>query len=396
MGQVDVMAADPLFSHAPRLVALLRHLVSAELNGDVNALGQMSIALDVLGRRADFDPSADSVVRVEAGRLRARLREYNTGTPPAGRPTISLPKGSYRPHIDLGSGAWTAETNRAVQVIRFLKTSDDVSIAYSTLGSGPPLVKAANWLSHLEYDFENPLWRHWWQRLGQRYELIRYDERGCGLSDWDVSEFGLDAWVRDLEAVADKITHERFALLGISQGAAVAARYTLLHPERVSRLVLYGGFARGALRQTCTAAQRRELEMLLELVAMSWGKPDSMFRRVFASMFMPDGTPQEHDDFEALQRFSTSPANAGRFMQAFYELDVAADLARIRTPTLVMHARGDCEVPFSEGELFARSIPDARLVPLDGQRHILSEREPAWQAFVREIDRFLAEPGPAA
>lgn len=388
--QLDTMAADALFSGAPRLIALLRHLVEAELAGDAKALGQLSIATDVLGRGEDFDPSVDSVVRVEAGRLRARLREYNTGDRTGEAVTITLPKGRYQPHIEIGAHAAEEQREASVQEIRFLKTADDVSIAYSTCGSGPPLVKVANWLSHLEYDFESPVWRHWWQDLSDRYTLIRYDERGCGLSDWDVDQFDVEAWYRDLEAVTDKIGHERFALLGISQGASVAALYALRHPERVSHLVLYGGFARGALKRNLSPEQRAEREMLIELTGTSWGSKTSFYRKVFSSLFIPDGSPEEFEAFEALQRYSTSPENARRFMEAFYELDVVSELGKVTTPTLVMHARDDVEITMSASKLLAKSIPNARLVLLDSNRHILGAHEPAWQEFLRELDAFLA------
>jgi pimeloyl-ACP methyl ester carboxylesterase len=388
--QLDLMAADDLFSGAPRLIALLRYLVEAALAGDTKALGQLSIATEVLGRGEDFDPSVDSAVRVEAGRLRARLREYNAGDRSAEAVTLTLPKGRYQPHIEIGPHDAVELREPAVQAIRFLKTADDVSIAYSTCGSGPPLIKAANWLSHLEYDFESPVWRHWWQELGNRYTLVRYDERGCGLSDWDVDEFNVEAWVRDLEAVTDQVGHERFALLGISQGASVAALYALRHPERVSHLVLYGGFARGAFNRDLPPDLRAEREMLLQLTGTSWGSKTSLYRKVFGSLFIPDGTQEEFEAFEALQRYSTSPENARRFMEAFYNLDVVAELGKITTPTLVMHARDDIEITKAESKLLAKSIPNARLALLDSNRHILGAHEPAWQEFLRELDEFLA------
>lgn len=387
--QLDLMAADALFSNAPRLSALLRHLVEAELAGDTQALGQLSIATDVLGRGDDFDPSADSAVRVEAGRLRARLREYNAGDRPTETVVITLPKGRYKPHIAIDASAALEPQEAAVQDIRFLKTADGVSIAYSRCGSGPPLVKVANWLSHLEYDFESPIWRHWWQDLGSRYTLYRYDERGCGLSDWDVEEFNIEAWVRDLETVTEKVEHERFPLLGISQGASVAVLYALLHPERVSHLVLYGGFARGPMTRDLKPELRAELETLLQLTATSWGRKGSLYRKVFASLFIPDGTPEEYDSFEALQRYSTSRVNAARFLDAFYNLDITSELSKVDIPTLVIHARDDNEIPVSEAELFAKSIPNARLVLLDSNRHILGAHEPAWQELLKELDQFL-------
>jgi pimeloyl-ACP methyl ester carboxylesterase len=386
---LDTMAADELFSNAPKLTALLRYLVKAELAGDARSLGQTSIALEVLDRGADFDPSVDSVVRVEAGRLRARLREFNSAHPDEYPVVISLPKGRYKPHLEIGASNRCDPVQSETQQIRFLKTDDEVSIAYSTCGSGPPLVKVANWLSHLEYDFESPIWSHWWQELASRYTLIRYDERGCGLSDWEVEDFSVNAWLRDLECVTDKISHNKFALLGISQGASVAVRYAIKHPERVSHLILYGGFAQGALIRDHTDEQRREYEILLDLVASSWGREDSVYRNVFGSLFMPDGKPAEFASFEALQRYSCSPENARLFLGAFYNIDVSEYLSDVTVPTLILHARNDKEIPVMESELMAKAIPDAQLVYLDSERNILAAAEPAWQEFLREIDRFI-------
>jgi hypothetical protein len=189
---VDEIEANALFSISPRLIALLRYLVAAELGGNKNAFDQRAIAADILQRGNDFDPAVDSVVRVEVGRLRSRLREFNVLNNAGEGIRISLPKGRYRPLIDFGhTPGHPAKPTE--QEIRFLSTKDSVSLAYAVSGSGPPLLKAANWLSHLECDFESPIWRHWWQELARRYTLIRYDERGCGFSDWDVNDFSVDA-----------------------------------------------------------------------------------------------------------------------------------------------------------------------------------------------------------
>lgn len=393
--QLDVLGDHGLFSSAKRLMAFLRYIVDAELTGTANRLGQMSIAQDVFGRGPDFDASIDSVVRVEAGRLRARLREYYTTAGAEDAVRITLPKGRYGPRIELSADTLPEVEFRAEQVIRFLRTSDDVSIAYSVSGSGPALLKAANWLSHLEYDHESPIWRHWWRDLSARYTLVRYDERGCGLSDWDVEDFSVDAWVRDLEAVSEAVSIDRFALLGISQGAAVAVLYALLHPEKVSHLILYGGFAQGRLKREASALQVQEAQMLQEIVRLGWGRKDPTFRRVFASLFLPNGSSQQFDAFDSLQRFSTSPENAEKFIAAFNRIDVCGVLSKVRTPTLVIHSRDEIEIPVSQARLLASAIPDARLVLLDSEHHILGEDEPAWQVFLNEVDRFLSAPSVA-
>ena len=390
--QLAKMAESPLFSNAPLLVAFLRHVVEAELSGRTRSLGQAEIAHDVLGKGPEFDPAVDSAVRVEAGRLRARLREYYATEGRDDPVRLTLPKGRYSALIELGEygGQSVVADEPGSQDIRFLNSHDGISIAYSVAGTGPPLVKAANWLSHLEYDYQSPVWRHWWRDLSKRYTLVRYDERGCGLSDWDVEDFSLEAWVRDLEAVTAKIEHERFALLGISQGAAVAIRYALRHPERVTHLVLYGGFARGRLKRNPTPAQVEEARMLEKLVSVGWGQENPVFRKVFASLFIPGGSPEQHESFDSLQRYSTSARNAERFMTTFNEIDVLDEAAGISIPTLVMHARDELEIPLTEAKALAKTIPDAKLVLLDSDRHIIGENEPAWQAFLRELDRFLA------
>lgn len=387
--QLDALANSDLFSNATRLMAFLRYIVGAELAGTANRLGQMRIAQDVFGRGLDFDATIDSVVRVEAGRLRARLREYYATVGVQDDVRITLPKGRYGPSIELSPDAPPPAESQVQQVVRFLKTSDDVSIAYSVSGDGPVLVKAANWLSHLEYDYESPVWRHWWRDLSRRYTLIRYDERGCGLSDWDVRDFSLDAWVRDLEAVTDAVSIDRFALLGISQGAAVAVLYALLHPEKVSHLILYGGFAQGRLKREASARHIQEAQLLQQLVRIGWGQKDPTFRRVFASLFLPNGSPDQFDAFDSLQRYSTSPENAEKFIAAFNDIDVLEVLHKVRTPTLVIHSREEIEIPVSQAKLLASTIPRARLLLLDSDHHILGEDEQSWQVFLNEVDGFL-------
>jgi pimeloyl-ACP methyl ester carboxylesterase/DNA-binding CsgD family transcriptional regulator len=276
------------------------------------------------------------------------------------------------------------------QQIRFCKTSDGVRLAYSTVGSGPPLVKAANWLSHVEYDWKTPLWRPLFERLARNRQLVRYDERGCGLSDWSVSEFSLDAWVRDLETVVDAAGLKRFPLLGISQGGPIAVAYAIRHPERVSRLILYGTYPTGYNKRGLTPAELEEWRVLTDLARVGWGRNTAAFRQVFAALFLPDGTPEQLRWFDELQKESTSPENAARMMAAFGDLDVRDMAPEIKVPTLVLHKRGDMRIPFEEGLRFAALIPDARLVPLEGRSHLFLEGEPALDQFLFEVDAFLA------
>jgi pimeloyl-ACP methyl ester carboxylesterase/DNA-binding CsgD family transcriptional regulator len=283
------------------------------------------------------------------------------------------------------------------QSIRFARSQEGVRLAYASSGHGPPLVKTATWLSHLEYDWESPVWRHWLEELSARCRLLRYDERGCGLSDWDVPDLGFDSWVRDFETLVDAAGLERFAILGLSQGAPVAIAYAAKHPERVTHLVLHGGYARGRLVRAQRPEQVEEAEMMCRLAEIGWGKSDPAFRQFFTTQFIPGGTPQQHAWFNELERLSTSPRNAARFMRAFNTIDVTALLPRVRCPTLVLHSQRDARVPFDEGRLIASGIPNAEFVSIDSGNHLLLEQEPGWKRALAAIDAFLlAAKAPAA
>lgn len=277
------------------------------------------------------------------------------------------------------------------QQIRYCRSCDGVTLAYATVGQGPPLVKAANWLSHLEFDWSSPVWRHWLAGLAQQHTLVRYDERGCGLSDWDVTNMSFEAWVHDLEAVVNTLGLERFPLLGISQGGAIAIAYALRHPEKVSHLILYGSYARGRLRRDPTPEQVEEIQVFNQLIRLGWGKEHPAFRQVFSTLFLPEGAPEQIQAFNDLQRITSTPENAARIVQEFNTIDVRELAAQIRTPTLVLHARGDLRIPVQEGRLLASLIPGARFVPLDSKNHILLESEPAWERFLFELENFLGD-----
>lgn len=380
--QLTELAGSATFSSAPQLVSLLIYLVTSELAGTGHELNQARIAMDVLGRSAAFDATTDSVVRVEAGRLRSRLRDYYAAEGSAAEVRFEIPKGRYSPKIHLSTGT---QSPAATQQIRFLRSSDGTSLAYAVSGEGRPLIKAANWLSHLEFDHQSPVWLHWWRELSARYQVVRYDERGCGLSDWDV-EFSFESWIEDLEAVLNRTIEGPCALLGISQGTAVALAYSVKHPERVSHLVLYGGFAQGRLTWS-----QEEVNTIRGLIRIGWGSDHPAFRKVFASLFLPEGTTEQLNSFDALQRASASPENAEKFFMTFYNLDVMELASQVRTPTLVIHATDDLVVPVAQARLLAATIPNARLVLLESRNHILSENEPAWARFLQEVDTFLAQ-----
>jgi pimeloyl-ACP methyl ester carboxylesterase/DNA-binding winged helix-turn-helix (wHTH) protein len=277
------------------------------------------------------------------------------------------------------------------QHIAFCKAADGVRLAYAVAGEGPPLVRAANWMTHLGYDIESPVWKHWVRDLSNNRQFIRYDERGCGLSDWDATDFTFDDWVTDLESVVEALGLTRFPLLGVSQGGAVAVAYAARHPEKVSRLVLCSAYARGRAVRASGEDEKRAAALDLELARVGWGRDDPAFRQVFAAQFIPDGTRADWAAFDQLQRRTTSPENAVRFLEEFGRIDVR-DLAReVSCPTLIMHSRDDHRVPLRFGEELASLIPDSRLVALSSNNHLLTATEPAWQVFRAEIDEFLAE-----
>jgi pimeloyl-ACP methyl ester carboxylesterase/DNA-binding CsgD family transcriptional regulator len=284
------------------------------------------------------------------------------------------------------------------QEIRLVTAPDGVRIAYARQGQGPPLVRAAHWLSHLEFDWQSPVWHDFLTDLMQGRTLVRYDERGTGLSDRDIGDLSFDAMVGDLELIIDTLGLERVSLLGMSQGGAISIAYAVRHPERVSALVLCGAYARGHAHRGRSAQQIEEAEVLLEMIRVGWGTQDPKFRRVFASMFLPEGSHEQFEAFDDLQRVSASPDTAYGLRRMFDGIDVTALCAQVSVPTLVMHVREDGVVPFEEGRVLASLIPGARLVPLEGRNHILLPGDPATHQFFDELRSFVsaAEGRPAA
>jgi pimeloyl-ACP methyl ester carboxylesterase/DNA-binding CsgD family transcriptional regulator len=275
--------------------------------------------------------------------------------------------------------------------IRFCKSRDGAQIAMTAIGRGPPLLRTAHWLSHVEHDARSPVWTHWLSELSRDHTFIRYDQRGCGLSDWSPPSMSFDSWVDDVEAVVEAYGLKRFPLFGMSQGGAIAIAYAARHPERVSHLVLFGAYARGVLRRDITEQQRDEAETLVKLIRLGWGRDNPAFRQVFTSQFIPDGSREQHQWFNDLERISASPENAATIVETLYQLDVTAEAERIRVPTLVMHSREDARVPFEEGRQLAALIPSARFVPLEGRNHVLLSNEPAWTRFLDEFRAFTSD-----
>jgi DNA-binding winged helix-turn-helix (wHTH) protein/pimeloyl-ACP methyl ester carboxylesterase len=276
------------------------------------------------------------------------------------------------------------------QRIRFCTTETGVRLAYATVGAGPPLVRAAHWITHLDFDWHSPVWHHWLVGLGRHHTLLRYDERGCGLSDHDVDDFSLDAWVNDLETVVDDAGYENFPLLGVSQGGAVAVAYAARHPERVSHLVLYGAYAQGRMARATTEEERREAALQVEMVRLGWGREDAAFRRFFTSSFLPDARPEVWEDFAELLRRTASAENAARLMEAWARIDVTEEARKVGAPTLVLHSRDEIRIPLDQARNLASLIPGSRLVLLDSRNHLLRADEPAWAQFLSEVDAFIA------
>jgi pimeloyl-ACP methyl ester carboxylesterase/DNA-binding CsgD family transcriptional regulator len=284
---------------------------------------------------------------------------------------------------------------RIRQTIRYLRTPDGVRLAWAEAGTGSILVKAANWLTHLQYECESPVWRHWIRFFSDHFRFVRYDERGSGMTDWDVGDVSFERWVEDLETVVTAVDpKEPVALLGISQGAAACAAYAVRHPGRVSRLVLYGGYARGWSHRQDPAGER-EYRAIVEIIRLGWGKDNPVFRQVFTSRFVPGATDEQIGWFNDLCRRTTSPEIAAELLEARARVNVSELLGQIRVPTLVLHARDDGVIPISEGRLLATRIPGAQFVELDSRNHILLESEPAWERFREAVLEFMGLEAPA-
>ncbi|HTT20845.1 MAG TPA: alpha/beta fold hydrolase [Candidatus Sulfotelmatobacter sp.] len=274
------------------------------------------------------------------------------------------------------------------QDIRFSVTEDGVRLAWASIGDGPPLVKASNWLTHLDFEWGSPIWQHWWTELSKHHRVIRYDERGNGMSQRDVPDVSFDTWVRDLETVVDAAGLDRFSLIGISRGGAIAIAYAVKHPERVNKLVLYGAFPVGSYHY----GSPEELEArraLISLTRLGWGLHHPAFCRMFTNRFMPNSTPVHENWFDDLQRVSTSAENAARLMDVDSGIDVRALLREVRVPTLVLHCDRDQVVPPERGRELAAEIPGARYVSLPSANHLLLAEEPAWEILLQEFSSFM-------
>jgi pimeloyl-ACP methyl ester carboxylesterase/DNA-binding CsgD family transcriptional regulator len=276
------------------------------------------------------------------------------------------------------------------QRIFFTNSFDGTRIAYAIAGSGPPLVKVANYMSHVDYAWDSPVWIHWLDELTREHTLIHSDERGTGLSDWDVEDLSFEAWVRDLEAVVDATGVIHFPLFAMSQAGAVAVAYAARHPDKVSHLILHGAYARGWLKRDLTEEQLEEEKLMIGLMRIGWGRANPAFRQVFATQLFPGATTEQLRALEEQMRISVSPRNAVRLESEMHRIDVRDLAKKIRVPTLVTHSREDEGVPFAEGRLLASLIPNAQFIALESKNHLLTESEPAWEKLRTAIRSFLS------
>jgi pimeloyl-ACP methyl ester carboxylesterase len=291
--------------------------------------------------------------------------------------------------VDIGEMSAAIDPAKTELKVEYCRAPDGVRLAYALAGQGPPLVKTANWMNHVELDWSSSIIRHLFLALARDFTLLRYDARGNGLSDWDVGDLSLDTWVTDLETVVDAAGLDRFPLFAMSQGCAISVAFAVRHPERVSHLILYGGFARGAYKRATNELELQKAKALGTLIRTGWGDDSPVFRQLFSSLFMPGGTKEQLEKFAERQRVTTSPECAYRYFETTRNLDVTDLLPKVTVPTLVMHARGDQVQPFEAGRELAAGIPGARFVALQGQNHFLLENDPVSERVIEEIRLFV-------
>ena len=374
-----IIDGDDIFGDGVNIAARLEALcepggicISRAANDQIR--DKLSLSFADLGEQTIKNISRAVGVFALASKEIEALPESELAQPVADQPTVDTQQSE--PHYE--------------QEIQFCQTRDGVQLAYSRMGNGPPLVKTGNWMTHLEFDFESPIWRHLYRGLSRDHTLIRYDARGNGLSDRNVEDVSFASFVDDLEAVVDAAGLKRFALLGISQGCAVSIAYAVRHPERVTHLILFGGYAVGWAKRAQSTAENEQAAAMLTLVRLGWGQENPAFRQLFTSQFIPGGTKAQADWFNELQRVSTSPEDAVRNLIANGDTDVSALLAQVSVPTLVMHSRNDARVPFDPGRRLAAGIPGARFVSLPSGNHLILEDEPAFPRFLQEIRTFIS------
>ena len=343
---------------------LIEHIWKGRVVSESAMASRINAARSAIGDNGSDQRLIKTIAR-KGIRFVGEVREENTSTKPADGP-------AQIKHQD----------------ITFARASDGVNLAIGRSGKGPVLLKTANWLNHLEFDWQSPIWSPLFSRFAEQLCLVRYDGRGSGLADRIVSDISFEGFLHDLDAVTATIKTERFALLGLSQGVAAAIAYTVRHPERVSKLILYGGYARGRNRSG-DDADKEKGKALLALMRQGWGAEGSAFMRAFSSIYLPNGTSEQIKWFSEMQRMATTGENAARLRSACDDIDVADLLAQVKVPTLVIHARQDNVVPYAQGREIAAAIPGAKFVTLETENHVPLPGDPAWEKLVREILGFV-------
>jgi pimeloyl-ACP methyl ester carboxylesterase len=364
------------------LVALVRRLEAVP--DRALAYARMRVALDPLDEAARLELLR---ILVAAGRAEEAERQRRLAIDVLQEHGVPVPADLSRP-LRASERPPAAERPK-FQRIQFCTAPDGTRLAYAVSGSGPPLLRSANWMSHLEFEWENPFQRHWLAELSREHSLIRFDARGNGLSDRNPDDLSLDAFVSDMESVADTLSEQKFDLVGLSQGCAVAIAYAVRYPERVRKLVLFGSFSAGWCHSKSDEI-RAQWNAMITLTEVGWGTDNPVFRQMFTSLFLPQSTSEQQGWFNELQRVSASPHEAQRLQRAIGLFDVRALLAEVRTPTIVFHCRGDEVVPFDAGRRLASKIEGAEFVGLDSDNHMPLEGEPAWAMFVERLRDFLA------
>jgi pimeloyl-ACP methyl ester carboxylesterase/DNA-binding CsgD family transcriptional regulator len=279
--------------------------------------------------------------------------------------------------------------SHSVEPIHFCTSRDGTRIAYAISGAGPPLVWSSQWVHHLNFDWDSPVWRPWLSQLGRRHTLIRYDCRGCGLSDRDGLQFSFEKNFDDLAAIIEAVGLNRFVLLGQGGAGMACMAYAVRHPERVTHLILNGCPARGRLKRATTPEQVEEAQTRLKVFEIGWFNETPAYGHFITALHIPDGLPEEIRSYNDLIRQSSTPTNVLNLLRSYWEGDAQEIVPQIRCPTLVLQSRQDAVIPFEEGRSIASLIPGARFVPLESRNHILLRHEPAWQQFVEALDEFL-------
>jgi len=368
-----------LVEHPHRLVSR-QELIDEIWNGRIVSEAAISSRLNAARKALGDDGKRQAVIKTVPRRGVRFVAELHTVPGPSGAP-FGRQTGEVLPARDLPAGS-----RDQVQKVRFCQGTGATRIAFGVSGQGPPLVRVGHWLTHLEHDWRSPIWRPFLDKLGEDFTVVRYDQRGTGLSSREIGDFSLESLVGDLEAVASAAGLRRFVLYGTSQGVPVAIEYAARHPDRVSALVLHGGYYRGRLLRS--EAEKEEGEAILALMRHGWAKEGSQFLQAFASIFAPDGTTEQTKSVAELQRVSASKETAVRLRETFDRLDVSHKLTEIETPTLVIHARNDGVHPFQQSLDMAGTLPNAELVVLESRNHVVLEHDPTWKHFFAAIAGF--------